>query len=344
MKRLLVLLAACAPSQDPIGETMFAIDTGGPLVAVVGPSGHIVRADSTISLRDPTGALVWTKDCMGCRFRPAIDRDGNVYLSGQRGEMRFLEKRSAVDGTVEWSRQIPVLNSGVALDVNGAVWFLINGITPLDFGGGPVGGDGHKTRWGRYASDGSYLASGALDSAIDNTGRIIAISGGLVARDGIDFGLIAFDDSGRTLWRVGREVEDFVSDADGELTISEYNAADDIAGEPPVTLVRLDVQRSERWRRSFPNHIDLTPLLGGGVIVCGSTSLAGARSNDASFLEHVEPDGSSTREIFVNQLYLATGAERDDYRFFVLGNGSIDLHDRTFDATLGGALVGRRIR
>jgi hypothetical protein len=325
MKRLLVLLAACAPSTDSIGDTEFSVDAELTPTGEVGPGGHFVHAPGAfMQLYSPAGALVWAQSCdFGC-YRAAVDADGNVYLAGPRAQTQVFAKRDAATGAIAWMRELAAANAAVALDAANNVWFFVNSMTALDFGGGPVGGGGRSLGlWGRYAPDGTYLASGTLDFTFEN-GRILALpAGGLLAKESGTSNLVAFGDDGRTMWRIDRPVYDVAVHADGELTLSERP---DHGG----AIVRLDAARAERWRRDTRSIVALQALADGGVITAGTDSLAGEQSSDATTFEHLTAAGDrAAREVIAGAVFFYAGPALDGFRFFDVG---------------GGNFVGRRIR
>jgi outer membrane protein assembly factor BamB len=333
MKRVLfVVVAACAPSQDPIGETIFAVDADDTGTAgELGRGGHLARSarGGFFELWTPSGTRAWKRNCDSGCSRVAVDADGNVYSASPRAQSsQLLAKFSATDGALLWSREFTALNSTVALDASGNAWMLINSTTAIDFGGGPVGGGPLATLWGRYAPDGTYQASGAVGFLLDTT-RVGALPGaGLVASESATFALVAFDDTG-ILWRVDREVHAFAVHGNGELTITERIEADEAAGETRVELVRLDAQRAERWRRSLRSEVALAAIPGSSVVAAGTDSLAQNLSQDAAFFELFEPDGSSRSEILATYVWFSSGPEADGFRYY-------DLDARQ--------LVGRRVR
>jgi len=336
MKALLVLFAACVPSQDPIGETVFAVDTPDfGYNGTVGPTGHLARTSgSQIELRDPSGSVVWKTPCEGCVTRLVLDADANVYSVRPAMETSVLEKRSARDGELLWSRTVTAPRVTIVLDVTGTIWAVANRLGPIDFGGGAVDGEG--TRWGRYApTDGTFLASGAFEESYRFDSLLLPLpAGGLVGYTGA---LVASDEFGRTLWRIDDGGDNFVVHADGEVTY-----VDNHGSRPDV--VRVDTQRTERWRRPFANRAALTPIVGGAVVAFRAVGLAGEEAVDATVIERLEADGGISREILsTTDAVFFTGAETDGYRFWVRGNGGIDLHDRTAEATTGGLLVGRHL-
>ena len=316
MKRLLVLLAACTPGGE-VGETVFSVDAELTPTGELGPSGHFVHAPGAfMQLYSPTGALAWTQSCdFGC-YRAVVDGSGNVYMAGPRAQTQVLARRDAATGAIAWMRELPALNSAVALDAAGNVWLVINSMTALDFGGGPVGGGRAAGLWGRYGPDGTYLASGTLDFTVEN-GRITALpGGGLVAKESGTSNLVAFGDDGRTMWRVDQRVYDYAVHANNELTLSIF-----LDGVSSGEIARLDASRVERWRRATRSVPVLQPLADGSVIVAGTDSLAGAQSSDAMTFEHVDAGGERrAREVIPGDVFVYTGPPLDGFRFFDVGD------------------------
>lgn len=318
MKRLLVLLAACTPTQEPLGETLWTVKaTNAGSSHQVGPGGHLARGITFLDLVSPDGVVVWERSCDGPCGVPAVDRDGNIYrISARNMTERTLTKHAAADGAVAWTRSIEVSDgvTSVAVDANQDVWWLTTSMTPVDFGGGPIEAAFRERPFGRYAPDGTFQSGGSLP-LLGRSQLIPVPAGGFITNDTFDSGtIIAFDETGRITSRLERPPEHTVHDValheTGELSLVEtdFSTKDRIR-----SIVRFDADRVERWRRRCNGCEKITPITGGIALVSGGDGLV-AGSSDAQFLSRFDPDGHMRREIIDADFALYSGPVLDTYR------------------------------
>ena len=315
-----LLLAACAPANESIGRTEWAVETTGANHGVVGPAGHVLLTEGgyDIELLEPDGERAWSVSCPRFCYGGAVDAEGNAYLDLDDDGLELV-KLAAADGAVEWSL---AFDTGSASDVvvgsDGAVWLVLNGSESIDLGGGPVGGTGLGGRWARFASNGTHLASGAVDFVVDPWLARPLPQGGLLL--GGRGALQAIDETGDELWRVSRVVSDVTVHEDGELTLAQLVPRSD-GSDGWTELVRLDSDRNVRWSHSVASNAQITPLAAGDVMAFGSDGLAD--DDDVSYLELVEASGDAQREVFEDFILLFTGPPFDGYRFANVTDRSI---------------------
>ena len=320
---ILALLAACA-GNDTVGETIFETPAEEAPAGRTGTRGHLARATtSTLWLWRPDGTLAWSQGCQACT--PLfVDSDGNVY--GVLNDVLAF-KRSAADGALVWSR-VASVRTTLTIDAADRVWLLVETAQPIDLGGGPIDG---PTVWARYAPDGAFLASGALELFLADPRGLP--TGGVVGLDAATGDIAAIGDDGRLMWRIETPPDFHVI----AYTLHESGEITAIArareGES-TPIARFDANRTQRWRHSVSGRAEaLAPLADGSVVVAGFDSLAGSVERDVHFLEQrAGRDGSGRRETLdASQLTLYPSAELDEFRFFSLDDTA-------------GRLVGRRVR
>jgi hypothetical protein len=283
----LIVMGACVPDLDPIGEQAWRLTLDRePTSMRGGPAGHVALVnDEHVAMIAPDGVPMWETISRGLVIGVVVDETGGAVVLSRAGSNVFTSRlsRFAMDGTLRWIVERPedlrIGATRIVRDIEDATWVVSPALAPAF----PI--------WARYDPAGTLVGSGELAfrgaPKPEPTGEALPDGGIAIPND--SGGITAIDPQGTYRWSVGiglPETTGFVVHEDGELTLRKGR----------TTVVRFDAEHQERWRRELGGGTGITGLTDGAVVLDDIDGLGD--SADISTLVRIDRVGRVSREIF----------------------------------------------
>jgi outer membrane protein assembly factor BamB len=205
-------------------------------VVAVGVRNGGIEPTRVHAVEKATGETRWTAD-LGRLTGTAVD-DDHVYVGLHEGDGATVVAFDRRSGDRVWERRVGSLASATALD-DGTLYVANRGLTAIDTADGSV-------RWHRDRLDGTRftIVAAPEDQLTASDGTVYyGGAGGVVAVDG---------SAGTERWTWSDE--DWRTTTAGPYRFGGSDRTSDgvyVGGERDPSLVRLDREGSERWRRGF---------------------------------------------------------------------------------------------
>jgi outer membrane protein assembly factor BamB len=241
-------------------------------VVAVGVRGDGIESTRVHAVEKATGETRWTAD-LGRLTGTAID-DDHVYVGLHGGSQATVVAFDLASGDRVWQRRVDSRASATALD-DGTLYVANGGLTALDTADGAV-------RWHHDSIEGTrFTIVAAPEDQLTATDGVVyyGASGGVMAIDGTD---------GTERWTWGAEDWRTTNAGPHRFGGSVY-----AGGEDDPSLVALDADGAERWRRSFGRarvvglHDGSRPLVATGT----------RKGSDAGFGTVYRVDPADGREV-----------------------------------------------
>lgn len=180
-----------------------AIDEAGRVILATNGSGNFgqgpITAGSMIVALDSSGNPIFSEASTAEPARLAVDRSGDIYLSGPSDDGIVMAKLAA-DGHPLWSKLFGDSYDwadGIAVAADGSI--VVTGFTgDLDLGDGPL----HGMFIGKFDAEGNPVWSKSFEAAhgrprVDECGNIVVAGFFEWTFEGLDFGGGAFEATGK---------------------------------------------------------------------------------------------------------------------------------------------------
>jgi outer membrane protein assembly factor BamB len=244
-------------------------------VVAVGVRDDGIEPTRVHAVEKATGETVWTAD-LGRLTGTAVD-DDHVYVGLHEGSQATVVAFDLASGDRVWERRVDSRASATALD-DGTLYVANGGLTALDAADGTV-------RWHRDRLAGTrFVVVAAPEDQLTATDGVVYYggSGGVVAVDGTD---------GTERWTWGAEDWRTTNARPHRFGESVY-----VGGEDDPSLVRLGVDGTERWRRTF-GRARVAGLHGTGRLMVATGTRRGFDGGFGTVYQVDHEDGSETDEV-----------------------------------------------